>query len=124
MLSHPENQRDPELQQKQCSQQGEEGHFAPHETPSAALHPALESPKQEGHGIVELLQRRAMKMIGRMEHLSYEERLRELEHYCLIDSLAPSFVAHQRRQQQLVGLVGRVEWDFSFVLQCLTRTCS
>lgn len=56
-------------------------------------------------------------MTGGMEHLSYEERLRELGHYCLIDGHAPSVVAHQRRQQQceLVGLPGKVEWDFSFL---------
>lgn len=70
--------------------------------------------------LLELLQRRAMKMIGGMEHLLHDERLRELGLYCLIDGHAPSFVAQQRRQQQweLVGLL-----QFS-VLQYLTRTCS
>ena len=42
------------------------------------LRPALEPSAQEGHGPAGVGPEEAMKMIGGLEHLTYEERLREL----------------------------------------------
>ncbi|GAB0182855.1 mitochondrial enolase superfamily member 1 [Grus japonensis] len=51
--------------------------FHSHETPPAVLCPALGSPVQDME-LLEQVQRRAMKTIRGLEHLSYENRLREL----------------------------------------------
>jgi len=78
----PEGQPYPQLHQKERGQQVEGGDSAPllhpGETPSGVLHPALEPSAQERHGPVGGGPEKARKIIRGMEHLSYEERLREL----------------------------------------------
>lgn len=82
MCTHsPESQACPGLQQKPCGQQGRDGDggFCPSaQTPPSVLPPALGSSAQEGHGAVGASPEEATKLIRGMEHLSQEERLREL----------------------------------------------
>ncbi|GAB0207783.1 hypothetical protein GRJ2_003244000 [Grus japonensis] len=66
-----------------CDQQVEGGDsvslYCSHETPPGVLHPALWGPQyRRDMELLERVQRRATKMIGGLEHLSYEDRLREL----------------------------------------------
>jgi len=72
----------PGLHQKNCGQQGEGGDSVPllcsGEISRGVLHPALEPSAQKRHGAVGVGPEEATKMIIAMEHLSYEERLREL----------------------------------------------
>ncbi len=78
----PESQSYPGLHQKECGQQVEGGDPAPL---LWAVRPHLEyctqmwSPRYRiDVDLFECIQRRATKMVHRMEHLSYKDRLREL----------------------------------------------
>jgi len=70
------------LHQKQRGQQGKGRDSAPllrsGETPPGVLHPALEPSAQERHGSLGAGQEKATKVIRGLEHLSYDDRLREL----------------------------------------------
>jgi len=73
----PEGQPHPELHQKQCGHEVEGGDSDPLLCPGV-LHPALEPSAQERNGPVGTGPEETTKMIRGLEHLSCEERLREL----------------------------------------------
>jgi len=82
MCTHsPEGQLYPGLHQKKHGQQFKGGDSAPllcsGETPPGVLHPALGPSARERHGPVGAGPEEATKMIRGLEHLFWEERLRE-----------------------------------------------
>ena len=57
--------------------------LCPHEAPSEVLCPGLYKSTVQDMELLEQVQSRAMRMIKRLEYLSYEARLRELNFFSL-----------------------------------------
>ncbi|PKU45990.1 rna-directed dna polymerase from mobile element jockey-like [Limosa lapponica baueri] len=81
-LKDPEGQLHPGLHHKKRGQQVKGGNSVPllhsGETPAGVLHAALGPSAEERHGPVGVSLEEAKNMIRGLEHLSYEDRLREL----------------------------------------------
>ena len=77
-----EGQWNPRFHQKRGGQKGERGDypslFCPREAPVGVLCQSLVPQHRKDEECLERLQRRAMKMIRGLEHLSYEDRLKKL----------------------------------------------
>ncbi|PKU49343.1 hypothetical protein llap_382 [Limosa lapponica baueri] len=74
---------DRNLHHKKCGQHVEEPLYSTLLRPHLELCPALESSAQDGRGPAGRGQQRGTKMIRGVEHISYEDRLRELALFSL-----------------------------------------
>ena len=83
----PEGQQYPELHQEKRDQQDKGGDSAPLfcslDTPPGVLCPCLGPEHKKDMELLKCIQRKAMNMIKRLEHLPYKDRLRELELFSL-----------------------------------------